>query len=73
MRDQALIALNDWVDHLNSVKDVIDGEMCIDALKSGSPFLKIELINWLSKKLREGKVYVILFLCTCDTVFFHVC
>ncbi|RXG68860.1 Cytoskeleton-associated protein 5 [Armadillidium vulgare] len=54
MRDQALIALNDWVDHLNSVKDVIDGEMCIDALKSGSPFLKIELINWLSKKLREA-------------------
>ncbi|MCL4126149.1 UNVERIFIED_CONTAM: hypothetical protein GTU68_000577, partial [Idotea baltica] len=54
MREQALTALNNWVEHLGSVKDVIDGDMCIDSLKSGSPFLKAELITWMSEKLRDA-------------------
>ena len=55
MRQQALVALNNWVEHLGGVKDVIDGDMCIDALKSGSPYLKVELVGWMSTRLKDGK------------------
>ena len=54
MREQAALTLNAWVEQ-TGLKEVIDGEMFIDALKSGSPYLKSEVFSWLAVNLTEGK------------------
>ena len=40
-------------------KDLFEGEMIADALKTGSPTLKIELWLWLSEKLPNSKLYLL--------------
>ena len=53
MRQQAVESLDAWVKECG-VKEAIDGEVFVDALKSGSPFLKAEVFGWMAAKLQEG-------------------
>ena len=62
MREQAVITLNTWVEQ-TGLKEVIDGEMFVDALKNGSPFLKAEVFSWLTTNLPDGLFYLVYFLC----------
>lgn len=59
IREAALLTLNDWVENLGSLRDVVDNDIFVTALKSGTPFLRIEVIQWLSEKLNEGMIYLI--------------
>ncbi|KAK7077047.1 hypothetical protein SK128_006638 [Halocaridina rubra] len=53
IRQQALSTLNSWVEQ-TGLKEVLDGEVFVDALKTGSPFLKAELFIWMSEKLKDA-------------------
>ncbi|XP_014295332.1 protein mini spindles isoform X1 [Microplitis demolitor] len=50
IRSAAISCINTWGDQCG-YKEFFDGEMIADALKAGSPTLRIELWNWLSQKL----------------------
>ena len=50
IRSAAISCINTWGDACG-YKEFFDAEMIGDALKSGSPTLRIELWNWLSQKL----------------------
>jgi cytoskeleton-associated protein 5 len=36
------------------IKELFDGEMIADALKTGNPFLRSELFLWLAENLADG-------------------
>uniref|UniRef100_A0A1B6CWX2 TOG domain-containing protein n=1 Tax=Clastoptera arizonana TaxID=38151 RepID=A0A1B6CWX2_9HEMI len=50
VRSAAITCINTWTD-LCGYKEVFEGEMIADALKSGSPTSRIELWSWLAKIL----------------------
>ncbi|XP_050457751.1 protein mini spindles isoform X2 [Cataglyphis hispanica] len=50
IRTAAISCINTWGDQCGC-KEFFDGEMIGDALKTGSPVLRIELWNWLAQKL----------------------
>ncbi|XP_044594200.1 protein mini spindles isoform X1 [Cotesia glomerata] len=50
IRSAAISCINSWGDQCG-YKEFFDGEMIGDALKAGSPTLRIELWNWLAQKL----------------------
>lgn len=50
IRTAATACINTWGEHCG-FKEFFDGEMIGDALKSGSPTLRIELWAWLTEKL----------------------
>ena len=53
IRTAAEGVLNNWCEHVK-VKDIVEGETCVDALKTGSVFLKAALFPWLGQQLTEG-------------------
>lgn len=50
VRAASMTCINVWGDQAG-YKDFFDGEMIVEALKSGTPALKTELWNWLAEKL----------------------
>lgn len=50
IRTASITCINVWGDH-GSYKDFFEGEMIAEALKTGSPALRIELWGWLNEKL----------------------
>jgi hypothetical protein len=54
IRSAATACINTWGDCCG-FKEFFDGEMIGDALKSGSPTLRIELWSWLMEKLPTCK------------------
>ncbi|XP_076762978.1 msps cytoskeleton-associated protein 5 [Xylocopa sonorina] len=50
IRTAAISCINTWGDQCG-YKEFFDGEMIGDALKSGSPILRVEVWNWLAQKL----------------------
>lgn len=46
--------MNTWGEQCG-VKEFFDGEMMADAVKNGNPFLRTDLLAWLSEKLPEGE------------------
>jgi cytoskeleton-associated protein 5 len=54
IRTAAIACVNTWGEHCG-FKEFFDGEMIGDALKSGSPTLRIELWAWLTERLPTCK------------------
>lgn len=50
IRTASITCMNTWGDQCG-YKEFFEGEMIADALKSGSPTLRVELWGWLSEKL----------------------
>ncbi|KAE8740038.1 hypothetical protein FOCC_FOCC014444 [Frankliniella occidentalis] len=55
IRSSAVACINTFGEQ-GSFKEFFEGEMIADALKSGSPALRVELWNWLSERLPLIKV-----------------
>lgn len=54
MRASALNTINAFAEQCGH-KEFFENEMICDALKSGSPALRIELWNWLAENLPKSK------------------
>ena len=54
IRTAAISCINTWGEHCG-FKEFFDGEMIGDALKSGTPTLRIELWAWLTERLPTCK------------------
>jgi cytoskeleton-associated protein 5 len=59
IRAAALSAINTWGDQCG-YKEFFEGEMIADAMKNGSPPLKIELWGWMAEKLPNIPVKLLL-------------
>nr|CAH0109138.1 unnamed protein product [Daphnia galeata] len=51
VRATAISCLNTWVEQCNGMKEFFEGEVIADALKTGNPFVKADLLTWLAEKL----------------------
>ena len=60
MRSCAQEVLDTWAQQVKPA-DMVEGDACVDALKSGSVFLKTALFPWLGDILSEGGIYLSLF------------
>ena len=69
IRTAAISCINTWGEHCG-FKEFFDGEMIGDALKSGTPTLRIELWAWLTEKLPTCKYRKLMF---CLAVFKTFC
>jgi len=49
--------INAWADN-GGINEFFQGEMIADALKTGNPFLKSELFDWLSSRLPGSKLSI---------------
>lgn len=47
-------SIKTWAEQCGT-KELFDGEMIADALKTGNPFLRAELFLWLSENLPNSK------------------
>ncbi|XP_023239725.1 cytoskeleton-associated protein 5-like [Centruroides sculpturatus] len=54
VRNAAISCLNTWMEHCNLAM-LFEGETVSDALRNENPYLRIELLGWLSEKLPEAK------------------
>lgn len=54
VRNAAISCLNTWMEHCNLAM-LFEGETVSDALRNENPYLRIELLGWLSEKLPETK------------------
>ncbi|XP_059352575.1 cytoskeleton-associated protein 5-like isoform X2 [Daphnia carinata] len=51
VRATAISCLNTWVEQCNGMKEFFEGEVIADALRTGNPFVKADLLTWLAEKL----------------------
>jgi cytoskeleton-associated protein 5 len=53
IRGIAMECIKTWAEQAGT-KELFEGEMIADALKTGNPFLKADLLLWLAESLPEG-------------------
>ncbi|XP_059161081.1 cytoskeleton-associated protein 5-like isoform X1 [Physella acuta] len=54
LREKVIACLNVWIEH-STLLPLVETEALIDALKTENPFLRAELLGWLSEKLPNHK------------------
>ena len=56
IRGIAMECIKTWAEQAGT-KELFEGEMIADALKTGNPFLKADLLLWLAESLPEGLLF----------------
>ena len=53
IRQAAVAALSVWQEQ-TSLRELFEGELLADALKSGTPNTRAELLTWMAAQMKEG-------------------
>ena len=55
IRQAAVAALSTWLQH-TSLRELFEGEMLADALRTGTPNTRAELLAWMAVQMKEGEL-----------------